>query len=93
VIGILALDRAAEARARLPSDCRGDVCLNREKMNVTESFAGARRLALASDVLWVGGARAIAAGVTWLMIVKRCAKSASTEIRVRPGGVVLSSRF
>ncbi len=98
VVGVLALSRRAHLRDSLEDSvpdggCQQARCLESERGAVDAHFAPARRLAVASDVLWISGAVLSAAGVTLLLIDRNSSDQPRVAVSVRATGGAVDVRF
>jgi tetratricopeptide (TPR) repeat protein len=98
VVGALALSQRSSLRASLEKSvpegrCQQTRCLQSERPAVDAHFAPARRLAVASDVLWISGAVLSAAGITLLLLDRQSSSQAHVALSLRATGGSLDVGF
>lgn len=68
VTGVIALQKADDARNDLPESCRGTTCPESQRDAVEDRTRDARRFATVSDGLFIGGGVLVTAGVLLLIL-------------------------
>jgi hypothetical protein len=76
VVGLLALDAKSDFDSACPANQK--VC-DRSAQHKRDS---ADRLALASDVLWISGAAAVASGAIWWLVTRKNNESTALQARI-----------
>ena len=89
VVGVLALVDAKAARRSLPDTCDGTTCPSSRKDEVEGRLDAARRLGIASDVLFVSGGVAAAIGIYVVIAHPRVTKT----LRGTPRGASFEMTF